>query len=496
MNLNFYLKTNEFFFVIKNVIVFSMAKSTFSKKTLWKFMGSAGILVATGYIDPGNFSTNLAASSFKYSLLFVILFSNIMAVIFQSLCIKLGVVTKLDLAENCKKHFHPFFSILLYLMCECAIIATDLAEVIGSAIALNLLFDIPILYGVLITGFDTLFILLFFNGKHLKYFERGILLLVLTTGICFSVLVFKTTNTSDWKDVFLGFIPNDTIIKDSDALYISMGIVGATLMFHNLFLHSNLVKYRSSRIGNLGDIVDFDVEKPLKTNNVNRSIPLIIKYYNIDSFVSLSFALFINASILISAASANIETNDITDAFHLFNQILGKSVGILFAIALLFSAQSSTITGTLTGQIIMTGFLGNHIKIKPYIRRLITRMCAIVPALIVILTNRNISDLLLLSQVILSLQLPFALWPLVYFTSNKKIMTIKCVVDNKVEIRDEINTETGDEINTEMPLNVYNEKEEMIDFSNGIVKKIIVICASLLLSFLNMYLLFTVVFKV
>lgn len=475
---------------------------SFSKKTLWRFMGSAGVLVATGYIDPGNFSTNLAASSFKYSLLFVILCANIMSVIFQSLCIKLGVVTKLDLAENCKKHFNKYFNVVLYLMCEVAIIATDLAEVIGSAIALNLLFDIPILYGILITGFDTLFILFFFNGKFLRYFERGILLLILVTAICFGILVFKTTNSNDWKNVFLGFLPSN-VITSPDALYVSMGIVGATLMFHNLFLHSNLVKYRSSRIGNLGDIVEIDndndndikntvnnVNTVNTVNNVNRGIDLIIKYYNIDSFVSLTFALFINSAILISAASANIQTNDISEAFNLFNEILGKSIGILFAVALLFSAQGSTITGTLTGQIIMTGFLGKNFKINPCIRRLITRGCAIIPALIFILINRNLSDLLVLSQVILALQLPFALWPLVYFTSNKKIMTINCIKQNKnsEEIDDDIHT-----FNVEIPLNVYNEKEEMVDFSNSTFLKIIIVSIAIILTGLNLYLLKTII---
>jgi manganese transport protein len=461
-------------------------ETPFSIKTFGKFMGSAGIMVSIGYMDPGNFSTNLAGSAFGYKLLFVILCSNIMAILFQSLCIKLGVVTRLDLAENCKKHLNFYVNILLYILAEIAIIATDLAEVIGSAIALNLLFGLPVVYGILITGLDVLLILAFFKGKCLILFERGMIIFVVIIAVCFGVLVFKTT--TDWGGVLQGFLPNKIIVEDSDAFYISMGIIGATVMFHNLFLHSNLVKYRSSRKGKLGEIVEIekDIKNESETESLevvkNRHIPVILKYYNLDIFLSLCFALFINSAILISASSANIETQDISEAYSLFNKALGRFSATLFAIALLLSGNSSTITGTISGQIIMSGFLGESFpKIKPWLRRMITRGLAIIPAIIVATQagETGLNKLLVLSQIILSLQLPFALWPLIYFTSSKEIMTINCVRYTK-------GSESIDEISN---YTLNEEIEDEKDFSNGILMKIVLILLGILLTILNMYLL-------
>lgn len=453
-------------------------KEPFSWRTFSKFVGGAGIMVSTGYTDPGNYSTNLAASKFKYSLLFVILFSNIMAMVFQSLCIKLGVVTKLDLSESCKKYCNKYVSFGLYLLCELAIASTDLAEVIGSAIALKLLFGLPIVYGVILTGFDVLFILLFFKAKFLKYFEMGIILLIVSIATCFFILVFKTT--SDWSGVALGFLPNPTILSNNEALYIIIGLIGSTLMPHNLYLHSNLVKYRSSRQGKLGDVVEIKNQDE-KDIFKNRFIYSILRYLYWDSSLCLAFALFINSSILISASSSNIQTNDLTDAFNLFTNNLGKFSGILFAIALLLSGQSSTITGTMTGQIVMSGFLGEKFKISPWIRRLITRSLAIIPAVIIASTSgeSGLSKLLVLSQVVLSLQLPFAIWPLIYFTSNKNIMTITCVKYTK-----ETDSNNSVDDNT-----LNNEISESIDFSNNIVTKIVIVGMGLLISGLNIYVL-------
>jgi manganese transport protein len=460
----------------------------FSWKIFMKFVGSAGSLVAVSFIDPGNYSTNLAASSFGYSLLFVVFICNVMAVIFQSLCIKLGVVTGYDLAESCNKYFNKYINFGLYILCEFAIIATDLAEIIGTAIALQLLFGLNIVWGILLTGVDVLFILLFFKAKFLKYFERFTFLLILCIAICFSILVFKTT--SDWSGVFYGYIPSLVIFESNKSLYLSLGIVGSMIMPHTFFLHSNLVKYRSSRQGQIGDIVEIEVtnDKNKNTNNLtykNRHIPSILRYFYLDSILSLCFALLINSSILISAASAftsrGIETDSLSKAFFLFDQILGKASAILFAIALLLSGQSSTITGTLTGQIIMSGFLENKFTIKPWIRRLISRSIAIIPAIIVAVTSgeEGITNLLILSQVILSLALPFYIWPLIYFTSNKKIMTINCIKYQK----------HTDSVTFVDDSTLNNEIEESVDFSNSLFMKIISGILGIILTGLNIYLL-------
>jgi len=450
------------------------------------FLFSSGIMVANGYVDVGNFSVNLGAgSSFGYSLLFIILFSNIMANIFQSLCVKLGVVSNLDLAENCNKHFNKYFNFFLYILSELAIISTDLAEVIGSALSLYLLFGLPITWGIVLTGCDALLILAFFKAKFMKIFERLMFIVVVSIGICFAILVFQTT--SDWKAVFSGYIPNDIVFQNRKALYLSLGILGATLMPHNLFLHSNLVKYRSSRQGNLGDIVEVDVDTEPEKGDVykNRHIKSILKYFYLDSFLSLSMALLINSAILICAASTftsrGITTDSLTEAYSLFNDIIGKWSAVLFAVALLLSGQSSTVASTLTGQIVMTGFLGKKYKIKPWLRRLITRSCAIVPAVIVSVTSgeSGISKLLVLSQVILSLALPFAIIPLIYFTSSAKIMTIECVKYNK-----ETSSSMSVDDNT-----LNSETEETVNFANGMFTKIVTTLLGALLVGLNVYLL-------
>ncbi|KAI9095586.1 natural resistance-associated macrophage protein-domain-containing protein [Phlyctochytrium arcticum] len=363
-----------------------------------------------------------------------------MAVLLQSLCIKLGVVTGRDLAQSCRQYLHPKLNIIFYIFCELAIIATDLAEVIGTAIALNLLFKIPLPIGVVITGLDVLIILAGWNAKHLKYFEWFIMLLMLICGICFATLIGKSN--VDWAGVGLGFIPSRALFTESGALYIALGIIGATVMPHNLYLHSSIVKYRGApaSITELGAIRDIDISdgeaerQPLQPLHRKRSLPMTLLMTHVDSIVALTFALTINAAILIVSA-ANFNNSDdpdqspaeLADAYRLLNKHLGPAAGTLFALALLLAGQSSTITGTMAGQIVMEGFFGSNFGIKPWMRRLVTRSVAIIPAIVVALVKgeSGVNQLLVWSQVVLSLQLPFAVWPLVYFTSRKDIMTIR-----------------------------------------------------------------------
>nr|WP_212775194.1 Nramp family divalent metal transporter [Polycladomyces abyssicola] len=381
------------------------------KKGSWlrKFLAFAGpgYLVAVGYMDPGNWATDIAGGSlFNYTLLAVILMSNVMAMILQSLAGKLGIVTGRDLAQACRDHYSKPVAITLWILCELAIAACDLAEVIGSAIALNLLFGIPLLYGVMITVLDVLLILLL-QSKGFRYIESIVISLLVVIGICFAVELVMAK--PDWMGVAKGFVPNPQIIQNPEMLYIAIGILGATVMPHNLYLHSSVVQTRQ-----------FD-----QTTKGKREA---IKYTTIDSTVALFFALLINASILILSAatfhrSGNVEVAGIEQAYHLLTPLLGTSIAsVLFGVALLASGQNSTLTGTLAGQIVMEGFL--NIRLAPWLRRLITRLIAIVPAVIVtaLYGENGTMKMLILSQVILSLQLSFAVFPLVQFTSDKKKM--------------------------------------------------------------------------
>lgn len=374
-------------------------------RKLLAFIGP-GYLVAVGYMDPGNWATDIAGGSqFGYVLLSVILLSNIMAMILQSLAGKLGIVTGKDLAQACRDHYSRPVSFVLWIFCELAIIACDLAELIGTAIALNLLFGLPLLYGVLITALDV-FLILLLQNKGFRYIEAFVISLIAIIGGCF--LIDLLLAKPDVAQVMKGFIPSAEIIHNPEMLYIAIAILGATVMPHNLYLHSSVVQTRR-----------FDQTKEGKRQ--------AIRYSTIDSTVALFFALFINASILILAAStfheAGKTVNDIGQAYHLLTPLLGTSIAsILFGLALLAAGQNSTLTGTLAGQIVMEGFL--HIRLKPWLRRLITRLIAIVPAVIVtaIYGAQGTMKLLVFSQVVLSFQLPFAVFPLVQFTSNKKKM--------------------------------------------------------------------------
>ncbi len=366
-----------------------------------------GYLVAVGYMDPGNWATDLAGGSrFGYALLSVILLSNLMAVLLQGLASKLGIVTGRDLAQACRDHYSPRVAFTLWVLCEIAIAACDLAEVIGTAIALNLLFDLPLPRGIGLTALDVL-VVLYLQNKGFRLLEAMVIGLVAVVGGCF--LFELVISRPDMAAVAKGFIPTTDIITNPEMLYIAIGILGATVMPHNLYLHSSIVqtrKYAENREGKRE----------------------AVQFAFIDSTIALTFALFINAAILIVAAatfhtSGNTEVAEIQDAHRLLSPLLGVAgASAVFALALLASGQNSTLTGTLAGQIVMEGFL--ELRIRPWLRRLITRAIAIVPAAVVAIFYgaSGTAKLLVLSQVILSLQLSFAVFPLVRFTSDREKM--------------------------------------------------------------------------
>jgi len=376
--------------------------------SFWRKMlafSGPGYLVAVGYMDPGNWATDLAGGSrFGYTLLSVILLSNLMAILLQSLCAKLGIVTGRDLAQACRDHYKRPVAISLWLLCEIAICACDLAEVLGSAIALKLLFKIPLIAGVCITALDVLAVM-YLQNKGFRYIETLVVVLILTIGGCFfAEMIFSKP---DLAGIAKGFIPSADILSNREMLYVAIGILGATVMPHNLYLHSSIVqtrKYEQSASGRRE----------------------AVKFATLDSTLALMFALFINAAILILSAAAfhhKHEVGELKEAYRLLSPTLGVGIASgLFAVALLASGQNSTLTGTLAGQIVMEGFL--NIRLRPWLRRLITRLIAIVPAIIclAILGDGAEDKLLVLSQVILSMQLPFAVVPLVLFTSERAKM--------------------------------------------------------------------------
>jgi len=366
-----------------------------------------GYMVAVGYMDPGNWATDLAGGArFGYLLLSVVLISNLMAILIQALALKLGIVTGRDLAQACRDHYSRPVSFALWVLCEIAIAACDLAEVIGSAIALNLLFGIPLVWGVCLTAFDVLLILLL-QHKGFRYLEAFVIALVATIGVCFAIELVMARPAIG--AVLQGLVPRAEIVRNPAMLYIAIGILGATVMPHNLYLHSSIVQTR----------------KVLPDVGSKREA---VRFATLDSTVALLFAFFINAAILILAAatfnqSGHQDVADIGDAYRLLTPLLGTTIAsTLFAVALLASGQNSTITGTLAGQIVMEGFL--NIRLPAWLRRLITRLIAIVPAVIVtaMYGEHGAGSLLILSQVILSMQLSFAVIPLVYFTSQRKKM--------------------------------------------------------------------------
>ena len=364
-------------------------------------------MVAVGYMDPGNWATDLAGGSqFGYTLLSVIMISNLMAILLQHLCVKLGIATGRDLAQACRDHYSRPTVWFLWILCELAIAACDLAEVIGSAIALQLLFGIPLVWGCLITAMDVMVVLLLQN-KGFRRLEAVVVTLILTIGGCFAVeLVLAEPSV---HGIAAGFVPSIEILRNPAMLYAAIGILGATVMPHNLYLHSSIVQTR----------------KYEQTAGGKREA---IKFATIDSTGALMFALFINGAILVLAAAAfhgtgHSDVAEIQSAFHLLDGLLGvKFAAIVFAVALLASGQNSTLTGTLAGQICMEGFI--DVRLRPWLRRLITRAIAIVPAVIVIgiYGEGKTTELIVASQVCLSMQLGFACWPLMRFTGEKSKM--------------------------------------------------------------------------
>jgi manganese transport protein len=366
-----------------------------------------GYLVAVGYMDPGNWATDLAGGSqFGYTLLSIVLFSNLMAVLLQALAAKLGIVTGRDLAQACRDHYSRPVTLGLWLMCEVAIAACDLAEVIGSAIGLNLLFGIPLPWGIAITALDVLLVLVL-QHRGFRLLEALVVALIATIAGCFLFEII--ISRPDLGAVARGFAPRLSVVSDPNQLYIAIGILGATVMPHNLYLHSSVVQTRRYE------------ETPAGKR-------MAVKYAVFDSTLALSLALFINAAILIVAAATFHRAGlshvaEIQEAYRLLTPLLGVAgASAVFALALLASGQNSTLTGTLAGQIVMEGFL--NIRIRPWLRRLITRGIAIVPAALtaIFFGESGTARLLILSQVILSLQLSFAVFPLVWFTSDRAKM--------------------------------------------------------------------------
>jgi manganese transport protein len=382
-----------------------LAGASFFRKML-AFAGP-GYLVAVGYMDPGNWATDLGGGSrFGYTLLSAVLISSLMAIFLQALSAKLGIATGRDLAQACREHYSERASMVLWILCEIAIAACDLAEVLGSAIALKLLFGLPLLAGVLLTGLDVLLVLAL-QGRGFRVLETLVITLIMTIAACFAYEIFFAQPL--WIEAARGFIPVAEILRDREMLYLAIGILGATVMPHNLYLHSSLVQTRAF------------------TENAQGKREAI-RFATLDSTLALGFSLFINAAILVLGAAAFHQRGmttvaDISQAYQLLTPVLGASLAsTLFAAALLCSGQNSTLTGTLAGQIVMEGFLDLHIK--PWLRRLITRSIAIIPAALVIgiMGEGHVTALLILSQVILSFQLPFAVVPLIQFTGDRSKM--------------------------------------------------------------------------
>jgi manganese transport protein len=366
-----------------------------------------GYLIAVGYMDPGNWATDLAGGSqFYYTLLSVVVISSLMAIFLQHLALKLGIATGRDLAQACRDHFHPAINVFLWIGCEIAIAACDLAEVVGSAIALNLLFGLPLIWGVCLTACDVLAIL-YLQNRGFRVIERLVLTLIGVIAASFALQIILSK--PDFGAMALGFLPSSEILRDPKMFYVAIGILGATVMPHNLYLHSAIAQTRH-----------YDLTPKGKRE--------AILFGTVDSTVALFLALFINAAILIVAAATfyrngHYEVAEIQDAYKLLSPLLGVgAASTLFAIALLASGQNSTLTGTLAGQIVMEGFL--HLRLNPILRRLTTRLIAIVPAVIVTALSgaSGTTQLLILSQVILSMQLSFAVIPLVMFTSDRAKM--------------------------------------------------------------------------
>ena len=377
-------------------------------RRLLGFLGP-GLLVSVGYMDPGNWATDIeAGSKYGHNLLFVVLLASLAAMLLQTLCVRLGLVAQKDLARACRDHYGRRTNLMLWLGAEIAIVACDLAEVLGSALALHLLFGVSLPVGIAVTAFDALLVL-GLQGVGFRRIEAIVLGLVVTIAVCFAVELAMVR--PNWLGVAIGFLPVLERLREPNALYLAIGIVGATVMPHNLYLHSSIVRTRL-------------------TARTPAGVRQAIRFGTLDTVVSLSIALLVNAAILILAASAfhgtgHSDMADIGDAYHLLDPAVGSTVAaLLFGIALLASGQSSTLTGTIAGQIIMEGFL--DLRIPAWQRRLLTRALALLPAFAGVwwFGDAGVGKLLVLSQVVLSFQLPFAVWPLLRFTGDRALMGV------------------------------------------------------------------------
>ena len=370
-------------------------------------MAGPGLLIAVGYMDPGNWATDIAAGSrYGYALLWVVLLSSLTAVLLQTLSLRLGLVAQKDLARACRERYGPRVNRALWVMAEIAIVACDVAEVLGSALALHLLFNVSLLTGIAITAFDTV-IVLGLQGRGFRQVEAIVLGLIITIAACFAVELALVG--LDWVAVARGFVPHLNSVSDPKALFLAVGILGATVMPHNLYLHSSIVQTRNFA----------------KDDDSRRDA---IRLSTLDTVVALTLALLVNAAILMLAAAAfhttgHQEVTEIQDAYHLLDPLVGGTIAsVLFGVALLAAGQSSTFTGTIAGQVVMEGFL--DLKIPCWQRRFITRALALIPAFggVLWLGDAGVGQLLVASQVVLSIQLPFAIWPLVRLTSDRAIM--------------------------------------------------------------------------
>lgn len=458
-------------------------------KKLIKFVGP-GLLVSCAYIDPGNYSTSTAAGAqFHYAHLFIILLSNVFAVILQCLCIKLGTVTGLDLAENCKKHLPYWLNFTNYVLAEIAVIFTDLAEVVGSAIAFKILFKIPLQIGVVLTILDVLVIIFAYNPdgsmRHIRKFELFVSVLVIMTFGCFVLLLSKVEVHQ--KDVWEGFLPSKVLFKEKNAVYLGLGIIGATVMPHSLYLGSNLVKPR---------LREFDLQygtyNSESTNGVTsihkpslNAIDYCLNYSYIELILSLcTVAVFINSSILIVSAAAlfgnpGAEDADLLSIYDLLCHYISNQAGLIFAFAMFFSAIAAGVICTMSGMIIAEGSV--NWTLNPFLRRLLTRTISIIPCLFMALFSgrSGVATILNLSQVVLSLILPFVTAPLLYFTANKEIMSVK-VIHNEHETQAQINE------NSTLLSRVSNL--EIVDFSNSMLTNSLGFIAWFTIGFLNIYL--------
>ncbi|CAR24896.1 divalent metal ion transporter SMF2 [Lachancea thermotolerans CBS 6340] len=469
-----------------------------------RFIGP-GLMVSVSYMDPGNFSTAVAAgSAHRYKMLFSVLVANLLAAFWQCLCAKLGAVTGLDLAQNCRRHLPPNLNLALYILAEVAIIATDLAEVVGTAISLNILFNVPLAFGVVLTVVDVLIVLMAYkpNGslKLIRWFEMFVSLLVVATVVCFTIELFSVS-ISNVGDVFKGFLPSKAVVAD-DGIYLSLAILGATVMPHSLYLGSGVVqpRLRNYDISN-GHYKPNETDVDNNHDNYRPSFDAINDTLNFtiaELLVSLfTVALFVNCSILIVAGatlygtSENAVDADLFSIYDLLCKSLSKAAGTVFVLALLFSGQSAGIVCTLSGQMVSEGFL--NWSVAPALRRSLTRAVAITPCLILVLVagRRGLSGALNASQVVLSLLLPFVSAPLLYFTSNKEIMRVEVANNCYYDMRDvgiplqDLCENAEDNTSDAVP----ETQPKYVDMSNSMFTTVCAVVLWVCISGLNFYLL-------